>query len=100
LAAIMAIHRLLSMDKFVDSSGQGRWFLVLGFHPILSMHIQPVYTVFVRHLNLMNHQHRPPLSKNSSIDSGGWITDRHETEGSWYLVKEGVYQMPIAFAKR
>jgi hypothetical protein len=71
----MAIHPLVSMDEFVDSSGRGRWFL--GFHAIFSMHIQPVYMVFVRRRgNPMNHRHWPPQSMNSSINTSGWIVVR------------------------
>jgi hypothetical protein len=68
----MAIHPLVYMDEFIDGSGQGRWFL--AFHAIFLMHIQPVYTVFVRHGNPMNHRHWLPPSMNSSMmDTGGWI---------------------------
>ena len=39
------------------------------------------FTVFVWRGNAMNHQHQPPPSKNSSINTSGWIALR--LKGAW-----------------
>jgi hypothetical protein len=69
----------------------GRWFL--GFHTIFLMHIQPVYTVFVRRGNPMNQErHRPPPSRNSSIGTSRWIALR--LKGAGYFSKRACIKCP------
>jgi hypothetical protein len=69
----------------------------LGFHTIFLMHIQSVYTMFVRCRN-------PIWPLPLTIDGFGQrhlLMDGPETEGSWgYFVKEGVYGVTIALAER
>ena len=71
----------------------------LGFDAVFSIHIQPVYTVFVR-------RRKPSEPTTSAAAVDGFVhlhlsIDGHGAEGNlWFLVEGGVYRTPAAMAEK
>ena len=93
----MAIHPLVSMDEFVDSTAAE----VVG-SLVSTPYFRCTYNRFSRCLYGVERD-EPSTSAaavDEFVDRHQWM-DRPETEGSLgYLLKEGVYQVPIALAER